>query len=98
MNENGPVTYPKDKNETVPVLLSDRQVQCLCEQIAYQTARGVSSESDGLTPPISLHWLTVLVHPRIYRQASESDWTMSSGRIRDAQRGLVEGSTGRSVT
>jgi len=98
VSKNGSVTHRKDKNETVFAVLSDRQVQCLREQIAHQTARGVSSESDGLISPISLHWLTVLVHPWIYRRASESDWTMSSGRICDAQTGPVEGSTGRSAT
>jgi hypothetical protein len=62
VSENGSVTYREDKNETVFAVLSDRQVQCLCEQIAYQTARGVGSDSDGLISPISLYWVTVLVH------------------------------------
>ena len=98
MSENDSVTHGEDKNETVFAVLSDRQVQCLCEQIAHQTARGVRSDSDGLISPISLHWLTVLVHPWIYRRATESDWTMSSGWVCDVQAGPAEGRTGNSAT
>jgi len=98
MGENGIVTYREDENETVFTVLSDWQVQCLGEQITHQAARGVSSESDGLISPISLHWLTALVHRWIYRRASESDWSMYSGRRCDAQAEPVEGGTGKSVT
>ena len=98
MNENSSVTYRKDKNETVFAVRSDRQVQCLGEQIAYQTGCGVRGEGDGLISPISHHFLIALVHLWIYRRTSESDWTMPSERMCDAQAELAEGNTGKSVT
>jgi len=67
MGENGFVTYREDEDETVFAVLSDRQVQCLGEQIAYQAARGVSSESDGLISPIGFHWLATLSYRWICR-------------------------------
>ena len=98
VNQSGSIAYRKDENKAVFVIRSDRQIQCLCEQIAHQTASRVRGESDGLISPIGLDCLTVLIHPWIYRWTSESDCAMPSGRRCDAQEELAEGITGKSFT
>jgi cytochrome oxidase assembly protein ShyY1 len=44
-------SYRKDEDERIVAVLADWQVQRLCEQVTYQTACAISSESDGLVSP-----------------------------------------------
>ena len=52
------MAYRKDKQERVFAILSDRQIQCLREQIAYQAARVISSSGDRVISPICLDSMT----------------------------------------
>lgn len=91
-------TYRKDKKEIVLAVLSDRQIQCLREQIANQTARVIGGESERQISPIGLYLVPICSDRGIYRRSSDLDSTISGRQIRNAQAGLAEGGTGRSFT